>query len=124
MIEGIEHVSGDFEAVFLMELHLFSDAHIEAANAEATHGPAPSGSAVRSQQDGTKILYSRGWIGKVVDPRASIAGAATRSVAGRANAAGAADALVNAAAEGARIHRWDGALGNAKDESTAQRTSR
>src|SRR5215472_8255407 len=59
MVEGVEHIGRDFEPVFLTELRLLADAHVEAANAEAAHWPAPACSAVRSQEDGPKVLYSR-----------------------------------------------------------------
>ena len=120
MVEGVEHIGRDFEAVLLTEFRLFSDAHVEASYAEAAHWPAPARSAIRGQEDGTKVLDSRTRVGKIVDPRADVAGAAIWSVAGRANTARAADIFMHASAEGVGIHRWDGTLGNAKDESSAQ----
>src|SRR5690349_12433921 len=115
MVEGIEHIGRDFEAVFLTELRLFSDAHVEASYSEAAHWPAPARSAVGTQEDGTKVLDSRTCVSKIVDPRARIAGAAIRSVTSRANATRAADIFMHASAEGVGIHGWDGTLGDAED---------
>jgi len=56
MVEGIEKIGGDFEAVLLMEFRFFSDPHVEAPYAEAAERPAPPRSTVRRQEDRTKVL--------------------------------------------------------------------
>ncbi len=120
MVEGIEHVGGDFETIFFVELRFLADAHVEAANTEAPHRPAPARSAVRREEDWTKVLKGGRWIREVVDARAGVTRAATRSVAGRANASGAADIFMHASPEGVGVHGGDGALGYAEDEPATQ----
>ena len=67
MIKGIEEVCGNFEAILLMEFCLFSEPQIEVPYAVAAEGAAPAGSAVRSEEDRTKVLDSSGWIPKIVN---------------------------------------------------------